>query len=370
MRLQSVNRENVTSCFPARGPSRKDKNGQIGRFAVSLSRQVVPRYCRTSGESATVEGSWADIGLTPMARAVIQDCTQHRAVRNACPCRHPPEPETAASACWLAPWTSRIIEGRLAPRHNCEGGMSRPRFKPGLITSTALAAMIAGAGIVFRPDRAIRVATGFVSHTLCSGAFVSGLNPDEVYPRGGEAHARHGSGRLGRSDYTVDTTRREVRTTLAGAFASRAVYREGRGCTLVDAGRAIDALLPQSVASEGSAPASLVPPIAGPCRRITPMADWGRPSTKRSPSPIFHGSVGRRRSSSFRAGASWRSAMRRATASTRPSWDGPWRNPAADAVGGHPRSRVGSRSTCRPRCPRGVILPTHATPSPSTTCYG
>ena len=35
--------------------------------------------------------------------------------------------------------------------------------------------------IVFRPDRAIRVATGLVAHNVCSKSFVSGLDPDTVF---------------------------------------------------------------------------------------------------------------------------------------------------------------------------------------------
>lgn len=45
---------------------------------------------------------------------------------------------------------------------------------------TALVA-IAAPCIALRPDRAIRVGTGLVSHTLCSATFVSGLDPDLVY---------------------------------------------------------------------------------------------------------------------------------------------------------------------------------------------
>jgi hypothetical protein len=32
----------------------------------------------------------------------------------------------------------------------------------------------------YRPDRAIRVATGFVAHTVCAKIFVSGLDPQTV----------------------------------------------------------------------------------------------------------------------------------------------------------------------------------------------
>src|SRR2546430_12492204 len=43
-----------------------------------------------------------------------------------------------------------------------------------------LAALLAAAAI-YRPDRAIRVATGLVAHNVCSKTFVSGLDPQTVF---------------------------------------------------------------------------------------------------------------------------------------------------------------------------------------------
>jgi len=37
------------------------------------------------------------------------------------------------------------------------------------------------AAVQYRPDRAIRVATEHIAHTLCTATFVSGLDPDQVY---------------------------------------------------------------------------------------------------------------------------------------------------------------------------------------------
>jgi hypothetical protein len=34
---------------------------------------------------------------------------------------------------------------------------------------------------VYRPDKALRVATGFVAHTMCSEVFVSGFDPAKVF---------------------------------------------------------------------------------------------------------------------------------------------------------------------------------------------
>ena len=42
-------------------------------------------------------------------------------------------------------------------------------------------AALAGLSVYFRPDRAIRVATGAVAHIVCSKSFVSGLDPQTVF---------------------------------------------------------------------------------------------------------------------------------------------------------------------------------------------
>ena len=42
-------------------------------------------------------------------------------------------------------------------------------------------AALAGAIVHFRPDRAIRLATGFVAHNVCSKTFVSGLDPQAAF---------------------------------------------------------------------------------------------------------------------------------------------------------------------------------------------
>ena len=83
-----------------------------------------------------------------------------------------------------------------------------------------------------RPDTALRVATGLVSHTLCSDTFVVGLDPDQVaaemFPGMPGVHRL-----LPLLRHQVDRTRREATASVAGLFASRAIYRDGLGCTLV-----------------------------------------------------------------------------------------------------------------------------------------
>src|SRR5437773_900561 len=99
----------------------------------------------------------------------------------------------------------------------------------------AFVALIAGGlaiGAAFRPDQAIRVATGLTSHTLCSAAFVSGLPPDEVYKE--VIEPTPGLRQLDWAlRYTVDTASKKVTTTWMGRFESQAIFRDGWGCLLV-----------------------------------------------------------------------------------------------------------------------------------------
>jgi CubicO group peptidase (beta-lactamase class C family) len=98
-------------------------------------------------------------------------------------------------------------------------------------------------GLSRRLDATLRVATGLVSHTLCSDTFVSGLDPAQV-----AAETLPGMPGIRRLlpllRHDVDRTRREVRASVAGLFTSRAVYRPGMGCTLAYAGDADAAAAP------------------------------------------------------------------------------------------------------------------------------
>lgn len=75
-----------------------------------------------------------------------------------------------------------------------------------------------------------RTATGSVSRSLCTSAFVSRVDPQLTF--------REEQLPLMRSigwaiHYQVDRSRREVRTSVFGDFTARAVYRDGLGCLLV-----------------------------------------------------------------------------------------------------------------------------------------
>jgi CubicO group peptidase (beta-lactamase class C family) len=76
------------------------------------------------------------------------------------------------------------------------------------------------------------IVTGSVSHAVCDAVFVSHLDPMQVYAE--EELPANGMRWIDWAlHFEIDHTRREVRATLAGAFGSRAVYRDGMGCLLV-----------------------------------------------------------------------------------------------------------------------------------------
>ncbi len=105
---------------------------------------------------------------------------------------------------------------------------SLTRFGAAIVVGVLLCA---GGWFLLRAAPGIRVGTAVVSHTLCSAVFVSGLDPDQVYtqalkPNPGQAILAK------RLHYVVDRQSRQVTATWAGVFESRAVYRDGLGCTL------------------------------------------------------------------------------------------------------------------------------------------
>jgi len=103
-------------------------------------------------------------------------------------------------------------------------------MRPARILLACACAMLAAA-CTFPRDA--RIATGYISHTLCTAAFVSGLDPDQVY----EDEIRPmpdlwGYGLLVRRE--VDREHVLVEASLAGGYRSAAEYRGDRGCVTVD----------------------------------------------------------------------------------------------------------------------------------------
>src|SRR6516164_5853166 len=105
-------------------------------------------------------------------------------------------------------------------------GKTFPRRRPRKVILAAAAVAVVLFIVAWRRvDQSLRVATGLVSHTLCSETFVCGLDPDQVYeeilrPMPALRRIR------GAVRYHIDRRRREVRASVAGKFESRAVYRD------------------------------------------------------------------------------------------------------------------------------------------------
>jgi CubicO group peptidase (beta-lactamase class C family) len=129
------------------------------------------------------------------------------------------------------------------------------------IVVPAIACLLGGCS----PLQPARAASSYTSHTICSETFISGLPPAQVY-----AETIATTPFYGLIDwlvrYHVDPIKREVSTTIAGGFFSRAVYRDGLGCVLVHQIAPPEAPLPKDLlAGAPSAPPSR-PDIAGPAR--------------------------------------------------------------------------------------------------------
>ena len=154
-----------------------------------------------------------------------------------------------------------------------------------LVTTTLCGAL---ALVAVRARDLPRVATGFVSQTMCSAAFVSGVDPDQLYLE--TASVMPGVGLLTWAmDRHIDRKAKEVTVTLLGRRKSRAVYREGLGCYLVQGDGTVDAALPPQSATmlHASLPdiagASIVEP-ANPDLRLALDRAFAEPDAR----PVRH----------------------------------------------------------------------------------
>jgi CubicO group peptidase (beta-lactamase class C family) len=117
-------------------------------------------------------------------------------------------------------------------------------------------------GAIYRPDRAIRVATGYVAHTVCSKTFVSRFDPQTTFS---EAIDREGIRKLRwLLRYQLDRNGGTVDVSTLGLFASHAAFREGFGCVLIHGSQ--QPYLPRSDLDALRTPKTppLLPEIAGP----------------------------------------------------------------------------------------------------------
>jgi CubicO group peptidase (beta-lactamase class C family) len=125
----------------------------------------------------------------------------------------------------------------------------------------AISVALLGSAAILLPacsslDRATDVAAGFVSHQLCSAAFVSGVEPEQFYHEAIVPSLGH-AGFL--ASHQVDREHAEVDASFAGLAPARAVYRGPLGCLVLHGEPPAAVSLPPDT----PAPA-LLPDIAGP----------------------------------------------------------------------------------------------------------
>jgi CubicO group peptidase (beta-lactamase class C family) len=132
------------------------------------------------------------------------------------------------------------------------------KWMAGALVAVALAV----SAIIFRPDRALRVATGYVAHNICSKTFVSRFDPQTVFA---ETAERDGIRRLRPLlRYHLDRTAKIVDASVAGLFESRAAFHEGFGCVMLLGSQQTYLLRSDIEALKTPKAPPLLPEIAGP----------------------------------------------------------------------------------------------------------
>jgi CubicO group peptidase (beta-lactamase class C family) len=134
--------------------------------------------------------------------------------------------------------------------------------------------------LTWRAELALRIATGSVSHALCAAAFVSGLDPDQVYRE--EQRPVAGMSSIAWAlQYQIDPVHKDVRTTVAGLLGARAVYHDGFGCSLVH-GNA-EGLPDSAAAPAATEPSTALPLIEAIDPRLSAALDqaFAEPDARR-----------------------------------------------------------------------------------------
>ena len=136
-------------------------------------------------------------------------------------------------------------------------GLTRS-LRRGVVLAVALLAV---SGCSSRSGHPSKIATGYISHVVCSYVFVSGLDPVRVGVEDIEENPTfHGFNWALRHE--VDRDRREVTTRALGLVETRSVYRDGLGCLNLTGTEPPDAPTRAEIEADGPIPA-LLPDIAG-----------------------------------------------------------------------------------------------------------
>lgn len=93
----------------------------------------------------------------------------------------------------------------------------------------ALLVLFGVGAVVYRPDKAARVAAGMTAHTLCSAKYISGLHPANVF----DEHVRLVLGPTAELiGYGEDAGERSITARVAGLFRVQAKFTPGYGCRI------------------------------------------------------------------------------------------------------------------------------------------
>jgi Beta-lactamase len=145
--------------------------------------------------------------------------------------------------------------------------------------SAAVALLGIAAVVRFRPDIALRVATGFTAHTLCSWAFLDARDPGTTFRE--DVATQPGMGLVAPLiRFEVDRAEKEARVSVMGFFGARARFTDGRGCRLVHASETPLAALPP--------PKSSAPPLEIDLARPAIEAALDRAFASPSQGPLRH----------------------------------------------------------------------------------
>jgi CubicO group peptidase (beta-lactamase class C family) len=141
-----------------------------------------------------------------------------------------------------------------------------PKSKEWLLRKLIVCALVAIVPLAlwaaYRPDRAIRVATGYVAHNVCNKTFVSGLDANTIFS---EVIDREGIRTLRRVlRYQLDRAARTVDASTLGLFTSHVVFHEGFGCVLTRGSGQPYRLRSDLDALKTAKAPPLLPEIAGP----------------------------------------------------------------------------------------------------------
>ncbi len=136
---------------------------------------------------------------------------------------------------------------------------------PGTRGTTCVAgalALLTISGCSARSGNPARIATGYISHVMCSYVFVSGLAPPRVNEEDIESNPVF-RGFHWALRHEVFPEKREVRARTVGGLESRAVFREGLGCLNLNGAEPSAAPTRADIEADSVSPA-LLPEIAGP----------------------------------------------------------------------------------------------------------